>query len=329
MPRIGVDYERIKHAAVKLLSQGVAPSVQRIREVLGTGSNTTIAEHLKLWRDDYAKKTIHHLPANMPKELISAFEVLWQTATEQAENQLAEYKKALELEREALSQKDRDSEKSISDMTQKIASLNLSLEQEVANKQKLEVELAVANERLSKQAEDIILLKNHYDDRLKHVYEERDNTMIQNQQLKNEMKSLQEQMSTHSDQHRHLISQQHTLHQQSEVRWSNLIAQSKQETKELQKKFEIFRNNANEQINQLKLDLSSTQQVSHEKSVKLKTALEQVDQLKQAIKTMEPELNDAKMTTIKLQEKISLQTILLSENKKYKDKLKAEAFSEK
>lgn len=69
MSRPGVDYETIKQTAVKLLSQGIAPSVQKIREELGTGSNTTIAEHLKVWRDDYAKKTIHHLPANMPKEL--------------------------------------------------------------------------------------------------------------------------------------------------------------------------------------------------------------------------------------------------------------------
>jgi hypothetical protein len=44
MAKLGVDYETIKQAAVKLLSQRLAPSVQKIREVLGTGSNTTIPE---------------------------------------------------------------------------------------------------------------------------------------------------------------------------------------------------------------------------------------------------------------------------------------------
>ncbi|MCW5584132.1 MAG: hypothetical protein KIT56_09735 [Gammaproteobacteria bacterium] len=48
---------------------------------------------IKRQNDYYAKKTIHHLPANMPKELISSFEVLWQTAMEHAQNQLAEHKK--------------------------------------------------------------------------------------------------------------------------------------------------------------------------------------------------------------------------------------------
>ncbi|HEV2524259.1 MAG TPA: DNA-binding protein, partial [Gammaproteobacteria bacterium] len=92
MSRPGVHYETIKQTAVKLLSQGVAPSVQKIREVLGTGSNSTIAEHLKIWREEYASKTIHHLPSSMPKELISAVEVLWHAAMEQASNHLSAIK---------------------------------------------------------------------------------------------------------------------------------------------------------------------------------------------------------------------------------------------
>src|SRR5580658_1459129 len=143
MARVGVDYETVKQTAVKLLSRGLAPSVQKIREVLGTGSNTTIAEHLKIWRDEFAKKTIHHLPANIPKELISAFEVLWQTAMEQAQNQLAEYKQSLDTEREVILLKDRDTEKLIHVMTVKITDLTASLEQEVTSKQKLDIELAL------------------------------------------------------------------------------------------------------------------------------------------------------------------------------------------
>ncbi len=82
MARIGVDYETVKHAALKLLSQGSSPSVQRVRELLGTGSNTTIAEHLKIWREAHATREIHHLPADMPRGLIAAIEVVWQTAME-------------------------------------------------------------------------------------------------------------------------------------------------------------------------------------------------------------------------------------------------------
>ena len=101
MSRHGIDYKTVKQIALSLLTQGIAPSIQKIREVLGTGSNTTIAGHLKNWREEYANKEIHQLPANMPKELISALEVLWQTAMEHAQNQLAEYKKSLEEQQEA------------------------------------------------------------------------------------------------------------------------------------------------------------------------------------------------------------------------------------
>lgn len=95
MARIGIQYTDVKQTAVQLLSQGIAPSVQKIRDKLGTGSNTTIAEHLNTWREEYATKEIHHLPTNLPPELISATEVLWQVAMEQATDQLTAIKKEL------------------------------------------------------------------------------------------------------------------------------------------------------------------------------------------------------------------------------------------
>ena len=49
MARSGVQYEDVQRAIHTLLSRGDAPSVQRIREVLGTGSFTTLSEHLRQW----------------------------------------------------------------------------------------------------------------------------------------------------------------------------------------------------------------------------------------------------------------------------------------
>lgn len=49
MARPGVEYEQIERVARKLLSQGQHPSVQKVRNELGTGSNSTIAKHLKTW----------------------------------------------------------------------------------------------------------------------------------------------------------------------------------------------------------------------------------------------------------------------------------------
>src|ERR1700733_9122325 len=104
MARHGVDFESVKQAALKLLSKGISPSTQKIRELLGTGSHTTIAEHLKIWREAHAAKKVHHLPATIPEEVIVTFETLWQTAMEHAEKHLADVKVALENQEEKLSQ---------------------------------------------------------------------------------------------------------------------------------------------------------------------------------------------------------------------------------
>jgi hypothetical protein len=276
--------------------------VQKIREVLGTGSNTTIAEHLKVWRDEYAKKTIHHLPANMPKELISAIEVLWQTAMEQAQNQLAEYKHAVESECEVALQRERNAEKSVTDIKLKLQELSVTLEQEIANKQKLNIELAVITERQIKQEEALATQKNHYEDRLKRVYEEKDIHITQCRQLQNEVTTLQERLTLQTEQHHKTLAQQSALHEQSENRWLKFVAQAKQETKETYKKLENLSKHNDEQIKNLKTTLSDLQQSSYEKNAQLKVSLEQINQLKQEIKFLETENIKARSTIIKLEE---------------------------
>src|SRR3990167_6177605 len=116
MARHGVDFETVKQTALKLLSKGISPSVQRIRESLGTGSNSTIAEHLKIWREQHSAKKVHHLPATLPPELIASFETLWQTAMEHAEKHLTDVKEALENQEEKLQQEKLIADKSIADL---------------------------------------------------------------------------------------------------------------------------------------------------------------------------------------------------------------------
>ena len=47
MARPGISYEIVKDAYEFLVSKGKYPSIDRIRELLGTGSKTTIARHMK------------------------------------------------------------------------------------------------------------------------------------------------------------------------------------------------------------------------------------------------------------------------------------------
>ena len=85
MARPGISFDDVREVALQLLGQGVHPSIQKVREVLGTGSNSTIAEHLKNWHRELndAPKTV--LPPSVPETVGAAFAQFWRVAAEQAE----------------------------------------------------------------------------------------------------------------------------------------------------------------------------------------------------------------------------------------------------
>jgi len=85
MARPGINYETVKAAAIDLLGEGQHPSIQRIREMLGTGSNSTIAQHLKSWQQELAKAPQTALPPAVPEAVMSAVEQFWRVAMAQAE----------------------------------------------------------------------------------------------------------------------------------------------------------------------------------------------------------------------------------------------------
>lgn len=259
MARIGVNYETIKHTAVKLLSQGTAPSVQKIREVLGTGSNTTIAEHLKTWREEYANKEIHHLPANMPKELISTIEVLWQVAMEQATQQLSSIKHDLTEAQEKLRLDRVAMEKTESELRVKLAELQKSNDEKIAQIQKLQTELAVDDEKLKQQAVENQSIKNQYELRLQRAYDDKNIEIDNNQKLKSEIDQLKQKLNEQAEKYQALFNEERALQEESEKRWIKLIDEARTETKNQRKQFESTIDKQSKQINKLQSMLSELQ----------------------------------------------------------------------
>jgi hypothetical protein len=102
MPRIGVTFDDVAQAATKLLSIGESPSVLKIREILGTGSNSTIAEHLKVWRQQKSEQRTVALPEGIPKALLPPLETLWHIANEQADSRFAFYREQTDRKMEQL-----------------------------------------------------------------------------------------------------------------------------------------------------------------------------------------------------------------------------------
>jgi len=96
MGRAGIRYEDVSEAAETLLSRGLNPTIQRVRELLGTGSNTTISDHLKRWQQTLAESPHAILPPAIPEAVAAALESFWRVAVQQAEAAFVEQRLAAE-----------------------------------------------------------------------------------------------------------------------------------------------------------------------------------------------------------------------------------------
>lgn len=90
MARSGIRYEDVKDTAETLLGRGLNPTIQRVRELLGTGSNTTISDHLKSWQQQIADAPKVVLPPTVPEAVMVALDAFWKIAVQQAEAAFAE-----------------------------------------------------------------------------------------------------------------------------------------------------------------------------------------------------------------------------------------------
>lgn len=72
MGRIGLSFEDVSQAAQLLQAQGKAPTVDAVREKLGTGSKTTISYHLKQWKSEQGAAQ-----GTLPSELLNVVTGLW------------------------------------------------------------------------------------------------------------------------------------------------------------------------------------------------------------------------------------------------------------
>lgn len=92
MARSGIQYSDVQQAIDTLLARGDTPSVQRIREVLGTGSFTTISEHFRNWRIEREQNRDVPPPKGVPEVIVNVATELWREAQEVANQALVHYR---------------------------------------------------------------------------------------------------------------------------------------------------------------------------------------------------------------------------------------------
>lgn len=86
MARSGVTYTEVAQAAIQLQTESKNPTVEAIRSILGTGSQTTIARHLKQWKQSVLSQG---QAPSLPAALVESVQGLWQHLQNEANHAIS------------------------------------------------------------------------------------------------------------------------------------------------------------------------------------------------------------------------------------------------
>lgn len=293
MARTGVTFDDIAQAATKLLSLGESPSVQRVREVLGTGSNSTIAGHLKLWKEQRSKKEGVTLPESIPKALIPPLETLWHVALEQSDSRYLAHKEdtlrkinALETERDTWKQQCSQLEGELNTVQRELASCQSQLAESQKINQGNVKQVQQLNQRIERVTQGNAELESRIDVENRIAMEKQQTLAEQHQYEKEAWKVATREL-------KNSLQKERERSDASEVRWLRIVDQVKQEKKQLEKKITQIENEtalalktANDKANRAQQQL-----VEHEKKTvlrqnKLEQQQQRMDELNHTIASL-------------------------------------------
>ena len=217
MARAGVTYNDITKAAESIKSRGQEPTVDRVREHLGTGSKSTIAPLLKRWRSSNGDPaSIEGLPNDLVEVVKSLHDRVQQMAEHKVELARTEFNSITEgLQQELtearnsitqLTSQQKEQEQQLQTAQEHNQALSQSLEESRIDAAKYEfqrdetkvrvTELKTTIEELRQESRDVRDHFEHYQQRTaEDRQQERDQFRLSNQQLQTQTQRLTEQLS--------------------------------------------------------------------------------------------------------------------------------------
>lgn len=163
MANTGIEKIDVFVAADAILATGKEPTIQAVREKLGTGSLTTISKHLKDWQ---AAKRNQSPIAAPPEALAATFQTIWSLAFKEAEKIFLNQKEALTLEKQKWEEEKKIFLEELEELEvqkhvkeNKIKELNKILEREQELRDTMHVSLSNSTEAIAKRDGEIKALK--------------------------------------------------------------------------------------------------------------------------------------------------------------------------
>ncbi|OAI49154.1 hypothetical protein AYO45_03145 [Gammaproteobacteria bacterium SCGC AG-212-F23] len=88
MARHGISYQDVVKAANEVKSQGKNITIEHVRAILGTGSISTIHNHLRKWKEVQGSYQAVASPESLPEDLFCLVKSLWERLCESADEKI-------------------------------------------------------------------------------------------------------------------------------------------------------------------------------------------------------------------------------------------------
>ncbi|WP_189442848.1 DNA-binding protein [Salinicola rhizosphaerae] len=251
MARTGIRYDDVCRAIDTLQQRGDAVSVQKVRECLGTGSYTTISDHLREWRLRQNGDSVQAIPRNLerPDSLEAWVAEIWDKAQQAAYEKLAVYRQEADDQIRESDEASHRAQRECEDAQQRLAALN---EHMLRVQERLE---AKTTEAAHQQAE-LQALNAAQAQQQKRVSQLEQTCQRHQQSLEQAEKNHREAMAKQHQSHQTKLAQEEKRHESAEARLMTLLDDARQERLKLEKQYEQRMTSLDQRAERLQLDLS-------------------------------------------------------------------------
>lgn len=179
MSRTGITYHDVKNAIATLQGLQKNPTVDNIRDVLGTGSKSTIARLLREWKTQHG--LANESEGSLPTELQAMMNGFWEALCNKAEEKIDAHQKHADEKLKAIEVQLTQSKQAESQLKQAIHGLEEEKHQHEADIRQLKAELSHQTQENVKLAERAATLDSRCEDKL-----------AENQRLHQHLKHVQD-----------------------------------------------------------------------------------------------------------------------------------------
>ncbi|KFF49190.1 hypothetical protein GY26_09855 [Gammaproteobacteria bacterium MFB021] len=251
MARNGIRYDDVCRAIETLKHRGETVSVQKIRDFLGTGSYTTISDHLREWRLRQDTGAVNSIPRTheRPELLESWIADIWDKAQQAAYEKLAVYRQQADEQILDANEASQAAQRQCEDAEQRLAALNehmLIVQERLENK---------TNEAAHLQAE-LQALQAQQQQQQKRLNQLEQTCQRHQQALEQAERQHREALAKQQQTHQTKLAQEEKRHEAAESRLMTLLDEARQERLKQEKQYEQRLATLDQRSERLQIDLS-------------------------------------------------------------------------